>query len=104
MKVDELNKKLLDEVIEKEFTKKKEMTEFVESQFCCIICQDVIFQPVTTPCVHNICKPCLDRSFKAKVFTCPSCRTDLGKDYEKPINRELKEALKLIFPGYEVGR
>jgi len=104
MKADELNKKLWDEVLEKKYTNKKEMTEFVESQFCCIICQDVVFQPVTTPCFHNICKPCLDRSFKADVFTCPTCRTDLGKDYTKPINTELKEALKKIFPGYEAGR
>lgn len=104
MKADKLNKKLWEEVTEKEYCNKKEMTEFVESQFCCIICQDVVFQPVTTPCFHNICKPCLDRSFKAEVFSCPSCRAELGKDYEKPINKELKEVLNIIFPGYEAGR
>merc|ERR1712083_752893 len=54
MKADELNKKLWEEVTEKEYSNKKEMTEFVESQFCCIICQDVVFQPVTTPCFHNM--------------------------------------------------
>ena len=29
---------------------------------------------MTTPCGHNICLGCLNRSFKAKEFRCPSCR------------------------------
>jgi len=104
MDADQLNKKLWDEVKSTEYNNKKEMNDFVENQFCCIICQDVVFQPVTTPCLHNVCKPCLERSFKAEVYTCSSCRGDLGKDYEKPINKELKDALNMIFPGYETGR
>jgi len=103
-KTDKLNCKVWEEVKLKKYTNKKEMTEFVESQFGCIICQDVVFQPVTTPCLHNACKPCLDRSFKAEVFSCPSCRGDLGKEYEKPINTNLKTILNTIFPGYEAGR
>jgi len=104
MEADKLNSKVWEEVKLKEYSNKKEMTEFVESQFCCIICQDIVFQPVTTPCLHNICRPCLDRSFKAEVFSCPSCRNDLGKEYTKPVNTELREALMVIFPGYETGR
>jgi len=104
MKEDKLNEKVWKDVIGKEYSIRKDLTEYVETQFCCIICQDVVFQPVTTPCLHNVCKPCLDRSFKAEVFTCSSCRADLGKDYEKPINSNLREALKVIFPGYEAGR
>jgi len=60
MEADELDKKLWDEVTEKKYTNKKEMTEFVESQLCCIICQDVVFQPVIIPCFH---KQCLDWSW-----------------------------------------
>lgn len=68
--------------------------------------QDIVFKPVTTPCSHNICLPCLERSFSAGVFNCPSCRADLGKDYltTKPLNNNLKKVLNAIFPGYEVGR
>jgi len=104
MQADELNCKVWEEVKAKEYNTKKDLTEFVESQFCCIICQDIVFQPVTTPCLHNVCKPCLDRSFKAEVYSCSSCRGDLGKDYTKPINTHLKGALNKIFPGYEAGR
>jgi len=104
MDADRLNVKIWQEVKSNDYATKKDMNEFVESQFGCIICQDIVFKPVTTPCLHNVCRPCLDRSFKADVFTCSSCRGELGKDYEKPINDELSEILKLIFPGYEIGR
>ena len=67
--------------------------------------QDIVYQPVTTPCSHNVCFPCLERSFSAGVFNCPSCRAELGKDYltTKPKNEPLKKVLNAIFPGYEVG-
>lgn len=104
MEADELNCKVWDEVKEKGYTNKKEMIEFVESQFGCMICQDIVYEPITTPCLHNICNPCLARSFKAEVFSCPSCRGDLGKDYEKPINSQLQTVLNIVFPGYEAGR
>ena len=104
IRADDLNCKVWKEVTDKNFTNKKEMTEFTESQFGCIICQDIVYQPVTTPCLHNACKSCLERSFKAEVFSCPSCRGDLGKEYTKPVNSNLKTALNIIFPGYEHGR
>lgn len=65
-----------------------------------------MFQPVTTPCSHNVCMSCLERSFIAGVYNCSSCRADLGKDYltTKPGNDKLKKVLNVIFPGYEVGR
>lgn len=28
----------------------------VEELFMCICCQEIVFNPVTTPCKHNICK------------------------------------------------
>ena len=59
---------------------------------------------MTTPCGHNVCQPCLGHSFKAGVFSCPSCRAEMDKDYEKPINQDLKAALNTLFPGYEIGR
>ena len=83
---------------------KKELTDYVEEQFLCMICQDLVFKPVTTPCQHNVCLSCIERSFKAKETKCPSCRNDLGKDYEKEINKELRTALQAFFPGYETGR
>jgi len=106
MKEDKLNANLWEQVKTKGVSNKKELTDYVEDIFCCIICQDIVFQPVTTPCSHNVCLSCLERSFSAGVHNCSSCRADLGKDYltTKPGNNKLKKVLNVIFPGYEVGR
>jgi len=106
MEADAENKALWDQVKEKGATNKKELTDFVEEIFCCIICQDIVFKPVTTPCGHNFCFSCIERSFSAGQKGCPSCRADLGEDYlkSKPANLNLKKILLKIFPGYEAGR
>ncbi|CAB1352073.1 unnamed protein product, partial [Coregonus sp. 'balchen'] len=56
----------------------------VEQTFMCVCCQELAYQPITTVCTHNVCKTCLQRSFRAEVYTCPACRHDLGKDYVMP--------------------
>ena len=86
--------------------------------------QDIVFKPVTTPCHHNFCLSCIERSFSstgesiicyAKIDlidnffasdkkTCSNCRNDLGDDYEPTVNTNLKAVLNAMFPGYEVGR
>jgi len=106
MDKDKVNSSLWEDVKSKGASNKKELTDYIEEVFCCIICQDIVFKPVTTPCSHNVCFSCLERSFSAGVFNCPSCRAELGKDYltTKPYNEELKKLLNAIFPGYEAGR
>lgn len=47
---------------------------------------------------------CLQRSFRAKVYTCPACRHDLGKDYIMTQNTTLQKLLDQFFPGYSKGR
>ncbi|XP_064476386.1 E3 ubiquitin-protein ligase UHRF1-like isoform X2 [Ornithodoros turicata] len=76
----------------------------VQELFGCICCQEIVHNPITTPCNHNMCKSCLERSFKAQVYTCPMCRSDLGKGYEIRVNETLSTVLKALFPGYEKGR
>eukprot|EP00795_Rhopilema_esculentum_P000042 gene42-9646_t len=76
--------------------------ESVKDSFMCICCQEVVFAPVTTKCVHNTCKACLSRAFKAGLETCPVCRHDISKDLN--INSELDAVLRMLFPGYEAGR
>lgn len=70
----------------------------------CVCCQELAFQPVTTVCLHNVCKTCLQRSFRAEVYTCPACRHDLGKDYVMVLNKTLQVLLDQFFPGYSKGR
>ena len=76
----------------------------VEERFLCICCQDVVCRPVTTPCHHNLCLTCLQRSFRAEVYNCPCCRYELGKGMKMDVNEALSKALNHIFPGYESGR
>ncbi|XP_066566665.1 E3 ubiquitin-protein ligase UHRF2 [Amia ocellicauda] len=100
---DGLNKKLWDEALDcimegPNFLRK------VEEKFMCVCCQELVFQPVTTECLHNVCKTCLQRSFRAEVYTCPACRHDLGKDYIMVLNKILQSLLDQFFPGYSKGR
>uniref|UniRef100_A0A2K6D806 E3 ubiquitin-protein ligase UHRF n=1 Tax=Macaca nemestrina TaxID=9545 RepID=A0A2K6D806_MACNE len=76
----------------------------VEEAFQCICCQELVFRPITTVCQHNVCKDCLDRSFRAQVFSCPACRYDLGRSYTMQVNQPLQTVLNQLFPGYGNGR
>ncbi|XP_043909983.1 E3 ubiquitin-protein ligase UHRF1 [Protopterus annectens] len=103
IKEDDLNTKLWSDLLDAV----KEGPKFllkVEENFLCICCQEVVHQPVTTVCHHNVCKACLERSFKADVYSCPACRHDLGKNYNMQINKPLQKLLNQFFPGYGNGR
>ncbi|NXY57473.1 UHRF2 ligase, partial [Callaeas wilsoni] len=98
-----MNQKLWDEVL----ASLKEGPNFLkklEQSFMCVCCQELVYQPVTTECLHNVCKSCLQRSFRAEVFTCPACRYDLGKSYPMAPNKILQTLLDQFFPGYSKGR
>ncbi|XP_065714359.1 E3 ubiquitin-protein ligase UHRF1 [Patagioenas fasciata] len=103
IKSDEANEKLWNEVLEALKDGPKFLNK-VEEAFLCICCQEVVFRPVTTVCQHNVCKDCLDRSFKADVYSCPACRYDLGKNYTMQVNKTLQTILSQLFPGYGNGR
>ena len=47
---------------------------------------------------------CLQRSFKAEVFSCPNCRHALQKDLAMQVNTPLQQVLVGLFPGYDAGR
>ncbi|XP_069818043.1 E3 ubiquitin-protein ligase UHRF2 [Dendropsophus ebraccatus] len=103
IKEDSPNQKLWDEVL----SSIKEGPNFlkkVEQTFMCVCCQELVYQPVTTACLHNVCKSCLQRSFRAEVYTCPACRHDLGKTYTMVPNKVLQTLLDQFFPGYSKGR
>ncbi|XP_060791993.1 E3 ubiquitin-protein ligase UHRF2-like [Neoarius graeffei] len=97
------NKKVWDEALGF-LTEGPNFLRKVEQIFMCVCCQELAYQPVTTPCQHNVCKTCLHRSFRAEVFSCPACRYDLGKDYIMVLNKNLQQLLDQFFPGYSKGR
>ncbi|CAI9727269.1 E3 ubiquitin-protein ligase UHRF1-like [Octopus vulgaris] len=103
-KEDSANSKLWKEVMQ---STKEGATVFfskVEELFICVCCQELVFNPITTDCCHNVCKSCLQRSFKAEIYTCPSCRAELGKGYSMNINKTLSKILSQLYPGYGAGR
>uniref|UniRef100_A0A2K5E2S0 E3 ubiquitin-protein ligase UHRF n=1 Tax=Aotus nancymaae TaxID=37293 RepID=A0A2K5E2S0_AOTNA len=66
--------------------------------------EELVFRPITTMCQHNVCKDCLDRSFRAQVFSCPACRYDLGRSYAMQVNQPLQTVLNQLFPSYCNGQ
>ncbi|KAI3964712.1 hypothetical protein MKW92_052930 [Papaver armeniacum] len=86
----------------------KSLTEQYLKGFKCQLCLEVMTLPLTTPCAHNFCKPCLENAFAGKTFVrersshgrtlraqksimkCPLCPTDLSEFLQNPqVNREL---------------
>uniref|UniRef100_H9GE29 E3 ubiquitin-protein ligase UHRF n=1 Tax=Anolis carolinensis TaxID=28377 RepID=H9GE29_ANOCA len=53
---------------------------------------------------YSLIQDCLDRSFRAEVYSCPACRYDLGKNYSMQVNEPLQSLLGQFFPGYGNGR
>ncbi|KAM7142334.1 E3 ubiquitin-protein ligase UHRF1 isoform 2-T5 [Molossus nigricans] len=103
IKEDQSNNKLWTEIL-KSLKDGPKFLSKVEETFQCICCQELVFRPITTVCQHNVCKDCLDRSFRAQVFTCPACRYDLGRNYAMQVNQPLQAVLSQLFPGYGNGR
>ncbi|XP_032673029.1 E3 ubiquitin-protein ligase UHRF1-like [Odontomachus brunneus] len=104
IKEDTLNTKLWDECCATISDGKSIFLKRVMDRFLCACCLEIVYNPVTTPCAHNICLICLKRSFTSNVYSCPSCRHNLGKNYKIEINQPLSSALLLLYPGYDGGR
>ncbi|VVC41491.1 Zinc finger, PHD-type,Zinc finger, RING-type,Zinc finger, FYVE/PHD-type,Ubiquitin-related [Cinara cedri] len=104
IKADVVNKKYWDDCKESLDNGRKMFLDRVEETFLCICCQDIVFDPITTKCSHNICKGCLKRSFGADVYQCPACRAELGERYSMQINTNLAQILLNLFPGYTTDR
>ncbi|MCL7049021.1 hypothetical protein MKW94_012007 [Papaver nudicaule] len=80
----------------------------------CQLCREVMNHPLTTPCAHNFCKPCLKSVFAGKssvrkryfcqgrslraqksIMKCPSCPTDLSEFLQNPqVNREVMAVIE----------
>ncbi|XP_029037655.2 E3 ubiquitin-protein ligase UHRF1-like [Osmia bicornis bicornis] len=101
---DQTNTKLWDECRLTLAGGKAAFLQQVSERFTCPCCLELVYNPVTVPCTHNICHTCLKRSVSSGVHYCPSCRFQLDKNYKMEINNSLSSALLLLYPGYEGGR
>ncbi|KYM96770.1 E3 ubiquitin-protein ligase UHRF1 [Cyphomyrmex costatus] len=101
---DKINAKLWDECKATLINGKPAFLNSVSERFKCVCCLGILYDPVTTPCEHNICLKCLIRSFDSEIYFCPTCRFSLGNTYDMKINDALSSALLLIYPGYKGER
>lgn len=46
--------------------------------FECSLCYRLLHEPVTTPCGHSFCRPCLDRCLDHQ-SNCPLCKSTLAE-------------------------
>uniref|UniRef100_A0A4W3KIC1 E3 ubiquitin-protein ligase UHRF n=1 Tax=Callorhinchus milii TaxID=7868 RepID=A0A4W3KIC1_CALMI len=97
IKEDEVNKKLWDEALlslkDGPVRIHQAYADAVSFQALCIIFSALIQ-------IYS----CLQRSFKAEVYTCPACRHDIGKNCSMVVNKSLQTLLTQLFPGYGNGR
>ncbi|XP_018371936.1 PREDICTED: E3 ubiquitin-protein ligase UHRF1-like [Trachymyrmex cornetzi] len=101
---DKINAKLWDECRATLINGKPAFLDCVSERFKCACCLGILYNPVTTPCKHNICLKCLKRSFASEIYSCPVCRYFLGNTYDMKVNETLSSALLLIYPGYQGER
>ena len=92
-------------------------------EFSCSLCKKVLTLPLSTPCGHNFCKPCIEgifagqqdvqersgvggRSLRAQkiVKRCPSCQGDITNFLVKPqVNRKMEDVIRSLKGRVEDG-
>lgn len=66
-----------------------------EDQFLCSICLDVYTEPVSIPCGHNFCKPCITRHWEGKEqCQCPLCNEKFSKGLKLCVNTGFREVVE----------
>eukprot|EP01105_Mastigella_eilhardi_P027615 TRINITY_DN8613_c0_g1_i1.p1 TRINITY_DN8613_c0_g1~~TRINITY_DN8613_c0_g1_i1.p1 ORF type:complete len:758 (-),score=221.56 TRINITY_DN8613_c0_g1_i1:23-2296(-) len=63
----------------------------------CVICCEMLKDPVTVPCGHSFCKDCLERMNQNKVGVCPTCRGKLAAEGTTPKNEFLEGVIRKLF-------
>ncbi|XP_048005985.1 E3 ubiquitin-protein ligase RNF169-like [Leguminivora glycinivorella] len=69
----------------------------------CSICQSILLEPVTLPCLHNFCQSCFKSSIENNALCCPLCRLRIGSwlrtttKQNKLVNIKLWDVIKTKF-------
>eukprot|EP00163_Fabomonas_tropica_P009563 TRINITY_DN19381_c0_g1_i1.p1 TRINITY_DN19381_c0_g1~~TRINITY_DN19381_c0_g1_i1.p1 ORF type:complete len:268 (-),score=10.63 TRINITY_DN19381_c0_g1_i1:251-1054(-) len=75
--------------------------EEIPEDLRCSICLDVLFDPVSLPCGHTFCQPCVHRPHNSKwhlIDTCPLCRQEVSLVGPVNVNVILRDLVKSRFP------
>ncbi|KAK2831798.1 hypothetical protein Q7C36_016884 [Tachysurus vachellii] len=69
-----------------------------QDRFSCPVCQELLKDPVTTPCGHNFCKVCIndfwDKEDQSGVYSCPHCKVTHNTRPELCRNNKLAEVVE----------
>ncbi|XP_060108260.1 E3 ubiquitin/ISG15 ligase TRIM25 [Heteronotia binoei] len=79
----------------------------LEEELTCSICLCVFESPVTTPCGHNFCLPCLEMTWgdgAASTFSCPQCRSTFVSRPELKKNTVLCKVVEQLQGTQEVSK
>ncbi|KAJ1675653.1 hypothetical protein EV182_000847, partial [Spiromyces aspiralis] len=111
IRLDKANRRSWESLLSKKPVTMQEFLRLMaEEDFMCPVCQDLVKEPVTTECGHNVCLVCLRRSIKSFGPRCPLCRSDIsnivvGGDIGTPkllVNHFLVCAIKGLIPSYKI--
>ncbi|CAG8476224.1 7270_t:CDS:1 [Acaulospora morrowiae] len=82
------------------------LKDLLAGELECQVCYQLFIDPVTTPCGHTYCRPCLTRSLDHN-DRCPLCRYQL-RSYEyyrnNPINKTISTFITSLYPALYADR
>ena len=70
----------------------------------CEICLEILYEPITMPCAHRLCKPCFNTNFDMTSMHCPFCKKRLStwrrkaKNVDELIDQKLWKRIQTDFP------
>eukprot|EP00794_Sanderia_malayensis_P010724 gene10724-11872_t len=74
------------------------------SDFICVICLQLLIEPVVLPCNHELCMPCFKEHVNSTSLYCPMCRIRISNWARKKsregslINKERWQYIQKLFP------
>lgn len=71
-----------------------------EQDFECGLCLSLLCDPISIPCGHTFCQPCLVSTLERSKKQCPTCRSPCHVDAERlPVNVLLANLIRKLFPA-----
>ncbi|KAL0159742.1 hypothetical protein M9458_043467, partial [Cirrhinus mrigala] len=71
-----------------------------QDEFLCLVCQNLLKDPVTIQCGHNYCKSCItgwwDQQDLMRVYSCPQCRQTFSPRPALAANTMLAEVVEKL--------
>ncbi|KAJ2500285.1 hypothetical protein GGH96_002881 [Coemansia sp. RSA 1972] len=105
MRLDTDNLRMWTDINEKEYATESAYIEAAKGHLGYPICQELVQQPVTLPCAHNVCCTCLCSSMNAYGNICPMCCHDFSSmgtqnDIKNKVNQNLVTIMRALIPSY----